>query len=674
MLIMLPVILNAQEHLPKVINEKPAGDFVASHYRLLAAKAFQTLTIADNKKDWLKQRELLRKKIIEQSGALPSQTLSFAIKETGEVQQSGYSIKNIRFQTRPNVFATGNLYLPAGKGPFPAVIVTHGHWPNARRSGLFQEVAQVLVKSGYVVLTIDAWGAGERCTDIGKEEYHGANLGASLLNVGQSLLGMQLTDNMRGVDLLCSLPEVDAANIGATGASGGGNQAMWLAAVDERIKAVVPVVSVGTFQSYIMNSNCVCELLPNGLTYAEEAAVLGLVAPRALKILSATNDSNPSFFPSEMLKSYERAKPIFSMMRADNKLAYELFDTGHGYWPTMRESMLGWFDLQLKSAGEGQVAKTPEVSPLAVSLLATYPSENRESGVATTASFCQSEGLRLHDDLLRHNDTSLATKGRELKILIGQIEEREIKEVKDLGLEKGWQKKVLITDKGQYIPFLWHASSTTGKLCRVFFHPSGKDSISRKLIELAIKENENILLVDLWGTGEQSSAESRRIDGQLPDFHTLSRSSIWLGRTVMGEWFADINAIYQWLMQKGHKRIELNAYKESAVAALIFSGWNKVDVLNLYDAPYSYRFDQRAGIDFFNMSIHLPNVLKWGDISLMSALSLSKVYFYHPRSMSGKLMSREQAKVMHNEVECFVKQWDKSSKVEFLINDKRNEI
>jgi hypothetical protein len=62
-----------------------------------------------------------------------------------------------------------------------------------------------------------------------------------------------------------SLPNVDPGNIGATGASGGGNQTMWLAALDERVKTAVPIVSVGTFEAYIMRSNCICELLIYGL-------------------------------------------------------------------------------------------------------------------------------------------------------------------------------------------------------------------------------------------------------------------------------------------------------------------------------------------------------------------------------------------------------------------------
>jgi hypothetical protein len=113
---------------------------------------------------------------------------------------------------------------------------------------------------------------------------------------------------------------VDANNIGATGASGGGNQTMWLSAIDERVKACMPVVSVGTFESAVMGSNCICELLIDGLTFTEASGVLALIAPRAIKMCNHQRDSNPTFYPAEMLRSYQNAKPIFKMLGAENKI------------------------------------------------------------------------------------------------------------------------------------------------------------------------------------------------------------------------------------------------------------------------------------------------------------------------------------------------------------------
>ena len=86
---------------------------------------------------------------------------------------------------------------------------------------------------------------------------------------------------MRAVDYLRTRPEVDGDQIGITGASGGGNQTMYAGAWDERLKAVVPVCSVGNYQAYLGTACCMCEVVPGALTFTEEWAVLGLIAPRA---------------------------------------------------------------------------------------------------------------------------------------------------------------------------------------------------------------------------------------------------------------------------------------------------------------------------------------------------------------------------------------------------------
>ncbi|GAA4791409.1 hypothetical protein GCM10023231_19160 [Olivibacter ginsenosidimutans] len=631
-------VLGQTAGLSHVLDSQPA-DFIAQHYRSLAAKAFQEAVIPSNKEFWLKQKNVLKQRIIQETGVQRYPNLPLEIKETGMIVKTEYRIKNIRFQTRPGVYATANLYIPEGKGPFPGVLITHGHWPDGRRAVIFQEVAQVLAQSGYVALTIDAWGAGERCTIAGEQEYHGANLGASLFNIGQSLLGMQLTDNIRAVDLLCSLPGVDSTKIGATGSSGGGNQTMWLAALDERIKAAIPVVSVGTFQSYVMNSNCVCELLPHGLSFTEESAVLGLIAPRALKVFNANQDANPSFFPAEMLRTYANARKIYALMGAKEQLSYQRFDTGHGYWPVMQEAMLGWFDHQLKGIGDGSAKPRPSVLPLPAKDLATYPDNQREKEVASTADFCRQEGSKSLDiNHFKIDKAYFDGKRESLKQIIGTREIRVIKRVDKLGDQDGWRRMVLRTMAGQTIPFLWYASRNKVTSYQLFIHSQGKDSLSSEAIEKAIQNKENVILLDLWGTGEQASPEAQQIDGRLPPFHTLARSALWLGRTVIGEWVADLEVMQKWLKQQGCEKLTISAYKETAVAALAFSIWNKTDRLILYDCPKSYHFDQRDSIDYYNMAIHLPGIIPWGDVALMKTLSTARMASYRERTMSGRVV------------------------------------
>lgn len=661
---LISVNATAQEHvLPRIFSGQQE-DLLSINLKNAAAVAHKAHPIPSSKIEWEQYKKALKLKILQQAAVYTNPELPIKMSVTGEVQMDGYNIKNILFQTRPDVFATASLYVPAGNGTFPAVVVTHGHWPDGRRAEIFQSVAQVLASSGYVVLVVDAWGAGERCTEDGKQEYHGANLGASLMNIGESLLGMQLTDNIRAVDLLSSLAYVDKDHIGATGASGGGNQAMWLAAIDERIKAVIPVVSVGTFESYMMNSNCLCELLPNGLTYTEEDAVLGMVAPRALKIFSAKNDTNKSFFPSEMLRSYQSAVPVFEFYKAKDKLAYQIFDTGHGYWPEMRDAMLGWFNLQLKGKGDGSSVKAPDVKPLPAAELATFKAGERSAEIITTAEFCQQQEIILHRQMMNNRKPDVNAKRQELKNILG-INTLKIKDVKDGQEENGWKKILLETSSGSLIPFLFK-KPLKGSNYTIMSHSAGKDSIPLADVKSLIEKGQGVLLVDVWGTGEQCSETAIKIDGALPPFHTLARSSQWLGHTVMGNWVGDLQLVGEWLKKKDKNSIiNVQGYKETGMAALFYTVFNDVQQANLIDVPYSYKFDERKGIDYYNMAIHIPGILKWGDVALAANLSSAAVIFKDARSMSGHLPDPKQKVAITTEFETIQKHTQKKKPVKF---------
>lgn len=625
-----------QEPLPKVFSGD-RSDIIQQQLKQQAATAFQAQVLPATEAGWTQRRRQLKAAILQSTGAVEDHALPLEVKETGRTKLTGYHIRNILFQTRPGVFATANLYIPDGKGPFPAVINMHGHWKDARMGDMVQATAHSLALNGYVCMTIDAWGTGERTTLEGVTEYHGANLGASLMNTGNTLLGMQLSDNMRGVDLLCSLPEVDKERIGATGASGGGNQTMWLAAMDERIKAAVPVVSVGTFESYILNSNCVCELVPDGLTYTEESGILAMVAPRALKICNALNDASKSFYPSEMLRSYKAAAPVYDLLHASDKLSYQLFNTVHGYWPEIRETMIGWMDLQLKHTGTGAPKKEPVFNLLPVAQLQTFPNGHRDPGVITTAEWCTRQGQLLQEQAAKEK-IDHAEKRKSLQQLLRINENRALQQVHTYTPEQGWQRIALETTDGSLIPLLLRAPGSKEKGYVVFTHPGGKDSIPAVWIDAATKAGQGVVLADLWGSGEQSSVSANTTDGSQPPYHTLARSALWLGTTVQGRWVSDLQVITNYLKKaNGDVRIVLNGSREAGVASLFFAalGGNVAQV-TLDHSPLSYRFDERQGIDFFSMAIHVPGVLVWGDISLAAALSGKDIVFNNPVSMSGR--------------------------------------
>lgn len=611
-------------------------DQISAQLRKEAASAFQQHSVSFPMQNWRQTKDALKQKIIRHTGVRIDHDLPLLYRETGHTQLKGYVVKNILFQTRPGVLATANLYIPDGKGPFPAIINSHGHWKDARMGEMVQSLAHTLAQQGFICLNIDAWGAGERTSTQGEAEYHGANLGASLLNLGTSLMGMQLTDNMRGVDLLCTLPEVDKKNIGATGASGGGNQTMWLAALDDRIKAAAPVVSVGTFESYVVHSNCVCELLPDGLTFTEEAAVLGLIAPRALKICSAQQDASRSFSPQEMLRTYQQLRPIYAKEQAEDKCSYEIFNTTHGYWPEIRASVLQWFILQLKGTGTNAPLPSTATDLLSASQLAVFQQANRDAAVMSTAAYCLRQGTLLRNTYLHTPAFNHTRKRKELTGILRLPPASATPQAQHKSQTAGWEHIQLTTAANQ-LPILLKRPSKKGKGYTIVLTTAGKDSVPAKELQELIATGNGIVLADAWGIGTHNAPEARKIDGSLPPFHTLARSMIWLGKTIQGQWVQELQLLTTFLRKELQApAINIRASKEPAVAALCFAALDtNVAALTLTHCPVSYCFDQRDGIDYFNMAIHIPGILPWGDISLLAALSNAHIVLKDPVTMSG---------------------------------------
>lgn len=631
--------------------------FAAHHSDLLdirlrneAYQRFAEHQLPASKEEWEKTRKIIREEVIGKTGIVIDHSLPLNIKETGTISQEGFTIRKITFQTRPGVYATASLYVPEGNGPFPAVINMNGHWPEARMSESVQSVATTLAKNGYVCLAIDAFGAGERSTVHGIYEYHGGNLGASLMNVGESLLGFQVSDNMRGVDLLTSLPYVDPQKIGATGASGGGNQTMWITAIDERIKAAMPVVSVGNFEVYVMNSNCICELPIDALTFTEESGILGLVAPRAIKMCNHNKDDIPAFFPAQMLRTYNNVRPLYKLLGHEENITYQLFDTTHGYWQGNREAMLGWFNLHLKGTGDGSPAKEQPFTILKDEQLMVFAKGRRDANVETISHYCVRKGRELRKKYLAVNTFDVKEKKSELRGILRIKNKPTVTKVFRNSDADGWKRFILQTNDGKLIPVIIAEPVNKTNRFVIITHPGGKDSITDNLVDQYRKRGEGIAIADLSGTGEASSPVADTIEGDMK-FHTVSRSDLLLGKTVFGEWVNELDALSQFLKTNfGVVTVDLHGTKETGLAAIFFAALNgATNSIVVKDVPVSYVFDDQGNVNFYNMSVHLPGFLKWGDVSLAAALTGRNIRFENALTMSGSQLNNLQLKAYDGE-------------------------
>jgi alpha-beta hydrolase superfamily lysophospholipase len=139
---------------------------------------------------------------------------------------------DLRFASDAETLA-GSLLLPAGAGPFPAVLLIPGSGPIDRNSdhkrmplGVTRELAEALTAQGIASLRYDKRGAG-------------ASTG-SFLTAG---LNDNIADAAAALDTLAARPEIDAARLFAVGHSEGALIATALAARDDSPLAGVVLLS-----------------------------------------------------------------------------------------------------------------------------------------------------------------------------------------------------------------------------------------------------------------------------------------------------------------------------------------------------------------------------------------------------------------------------------------------
>lgn len=370
--------------------ERSYVEFIRAEAQALRARRGESPATEEG---WRRRLEAVARGLQTSFGRRPAEPCDLAPEVLGTRKRDGYAIERLTFQSRPGVRVTANLYRPDPiAGPCPAVLSVHGHWRWARMEPTVQSRAIGLAKLGYVVLGVDAFGAGERAVNPGPGTYHGALDGASLWPAGVPLLGLQVYDNRRAVDYLISRPEVDPARLAITGASGGGNQTLYAGATDDRFRAIVPVCGVGTYEAYLTTACCVCEMNVAGLTYADTGDLLAMMAPRALLVISATRDAF-QFSVGEAARSVAHARHRYRALGVDDRLKHLPVESGHDYGRPMREALYGWLDRWLRGKGDGSPVPEPEHTTESPESLRCYPDgPSRPRTIVTIPEFALREG------------------------------------------------------------------------------------------------------------------------------------------------------------------------------------------------------------------------------------------------------------------------------------------
>lgn len=586
-------------------------------------------TVPANLDEWETRKQQLRQNLLKSWGGFPAEACDLSPRVMGELKREGYRIEKVVFQTRPGVWMTANAYIPDGEGKRATVLCVHGHWRGAKQDPVVQSRCLGLVKLGFFVLAVDAFGAGERGLSKNLGEYHGEMVGATLLPVGLPLSGLQVYENMRAVDYLLTRPEVDGTRLGITGASGGGNQTMYAGAYDERFKAVVPVCSVGTYQSYVGAACCMCEVVPSALTYTEESGLLSLVAPRALMVINATRDAF-QFSVGEAQKSISLAQHVFRLYGKAGNISHDIFESPHDYGKAMRESMYGWMTLHLKGEGLGNPIPEPVLQTEEPETLRCCPGETRPDDFITLPKFAAAEGRRLNArwdaEKLAHKEHWDATSERLQHTLahsvLGGWPQRTDLKLRTSKSETGnITSYVLESEPGVEVTAIHHSGTRNERRMAIIVDLNGiAHAEASPVAKVMADQGWDRLFVDVRGTGRYA-VQGDQI-GRAPD-HNSCEWSLWTGRPLLGQWIWDLRRVIDGLSEVQPELLAkptvvgIGSGGIVALGTAVYS--RKVGSVILVDMLASYITDQPYAQQ--RMGIMAPRIVRdVGDVPQLAAL------------------------------------------------------
>ena len=299
-----------------------------------------------SKADWLKRRAEIVAAMQAIMGPLPAveKRCPLELKIESEVDCGSYLRRLITYASEPGSRVPAYLLLPktvlAQRKRVPAILalhptdMEHGHRVVVEAArAYYAAYARELAERGFIVLAPAYPLLANYQPDLRAFGYESGTMKA-------------IWDNVRGLDLLESLPFVKKGKFGAIGHSLGGHNAIYTAVFDQRIKVVVSSCGFDSFQDY-MNGNIKGwtseRYMPRLLEYQTRLAdipfdfheLIGALAPRTVFISAPFGDTN--FKWSSVDEIVRAATPIYQLYHVPQNLRIEHPDCAHDFPGAVRE-------------------------------------------------------------------------------------------------------------------------------------------------------------------------------------------------------------------------------------------------------------------------------------------------------------------------------------------------
>jgi dienelactone hydrolase len=566
---------------------------------------------------------------------------------TGIIQQEGYEIEKVVYQSFANHHVTANLYIPSGKGPFPAALLFCGHEDAGKATASYQQTAILFAKNGFVVFVIDPISQSERYQVVdekGKPLTRGGTTEHTLLNeacnlFGNSVPGYELLDNVRGLDFLVTRPEVDTTRIGCLGNSGGGMQTIYFAGYDQRVKIFAPCSYLDNRERVLEMSGPAdgCAQIPGeGKMQLELDDYLIAAAPKPLLVLAGRYDFIDYNGTSIAYKELEKVYDLFGQSK---KLQLFTYDDGHGISQPKREAAVTWFrkwfyndDKPVKETGFREYGDSALFATASGNINTDFVNEfsitkrNLEQFNATSAR---------RANFISQDKKQVKQKIRELLSVAnfsGNVadEEKPAEIINDIA----FHKEIFRLNDEIPLPVLIVYSPFGTKKIVIWVNDQGKKKIadSAALMHEYQQQECITLIADTRGTGETADKPELNDPKYFNKEYRNAMLSLHISKPLVGQRVSDILILLQAIENNAAYNgipIELNATGVNCLPALHAAVLDsRITRLNLYNSISSFKTILEKPAEKNWYSYVIPGVLNFYDIpDLVNLIGRDKVNF-----------------------------------------------
>lgn len=577
---------------------------------------------------------------------------------TGRSPEDGFEIETLWYESEPGYRVSANLYRPnRATGPSPALLIQPGHGADGKIGDYV--FAAAFARAGYIVLSIDIVGEGERlqhydaetgASKVGRPTGEHSMAFGQALPTGGHVSRWFIQDAVRGLDYLMSLPEVDPDRIGAFGCSGGGTLTAYLTALDPRVKAAASACYINDFDHLLAPGGpgpqdaeqSIPNFISSGLDLPDW---IELAAPRPYAVVATTQD----MFPIDGARAaFDEASRFYGLFGAQDRLTLIEGPGRHGALAPVAPRILGFFNQWI---GPDQRSQTFDAPPLGdqTRLLVAKTSDSQPGvGGETLQGLIRRQAGPMLDEIDNRpqplDQQSLIQVVRDVTQAVTPIgAEVVVSEAPSFAQTEGSATHLTFNIEGMQAPAVFVRPSHDGARPTLILASKDPFALVQPAVDAWTSAGWNVLWIEARGSGGTEEVKS----ALTGDWTLLSLRALLIGRNPVGLRVDDILTGINWLAHRPEAdpdRLVLAAHGALGPVALHAAALDpRIHRVAIDRSILSYRDLVERPISRDMAEVNPPGVLQHYDLPDLARSLGDRLSVFNPVNAVGEPLSAQQA-------------------------------